>query len=128
MVALEQRLTGAEAWQQYRTAFQEFARNATRVQVLTAQPNPDRTAVEAALVELEKARVTYNQSRDALAQQLLASDAHLLPRAEPGSESESTGRIKELAELLWEVSGRPSGTADHDWYRAEEIVRRASAG
>ena len=36
-------------------------------------------------------------------------------------------RVREIAELRWELAGKPEGTADDDWYRAEEIVRRATA-
>jgi hypothetical protein len=39
----------------------------------------------------------------------------------------NAARIKQMAELLWEFSGRPEGTADDDWHRAEEILRRALA-
>jgi len=82
-------------------------------------PSADRQAIDAALLELEKARAIYHHQRDILAQQLLNST---LP--EPASLSD---RVKEVAELRWELAGKPEGTAEDDWYRAEEIVRRAAA-
>jgi len=35
--------------------------------------------------------------------------------------------VSEIAELRWELAGKPEGTADENWYRAEDIVRRAMA-
>ena len=35
--------------------------------------------------------------------------------------------MREVAELRWELAGKPEGTDDENWYRAEEIVRRAAA-
>jgi len=101
----------------YRSAFEEFSRRVQRVQQLTAEENPELAALDSALLELEKARLAYNACRDALARHLLASSA---PRT-------YGDRVKRMAELLWEVEGRPDGKADEDWYRAEEIVRHLTA-
>lgn len=103
-------------------AFQEFSQKARKVQLLTAQPNPDRAAMVAALVDLEKVRLAYNACRDRLATQLLS---HALPEAD--SSQVNAARIKQMAEMLWEFSGKPDGTADDDWHRAEEIIRRTVA-
>jgi hypothetical protein len=85
--------------------------------------NPDRQAIDESLLELEKARVEYNQQRDKLAEELLSSSAR--PAAQsPASDSD---RVRALAELRWELAGKPEGTDDENWYRAEEIVRRATA-
>jgi hypothetical protein len=65
--------TARDAEMAYRRAFEEFARWVEEVQVLTANPNPDRGRVEVALVQLEKARVVYNQRRDEWARHLLLS-------------------------------------------------------
>ena len=101
----------------YRSAFEEFSRKVQHVQDLTAQESPDLTVLDGCLHELELARLAYNASRDALARHLLASST---PRT-------YGDRVKRMAELLWEVEGRPEGTAAEDWHRAEEIVRRATA-
>lgn len=120
------KLNNEEAWRQYRTAFQEYSQMARKVQLLTNQHMPDRAAIDAALLDLERVRVIYNSRRDALARQLLASsepDGVVSPH---GAGDRNT-RVKRIAELLWEFSGRPDGSADDDWHRAEEILRRASA-
>jgi len=115
--APEESLTTLELSHAYRSAFEEFSRRVQRVQDLTADENPDVAALDSALLELEKARLAYNLCRDALASHLMASST---PRT-------YGDRVRRMAELLWEVEGRPDGTADEDWHRAEEIVRRAPA-
>jgi hypothetical protein len=107
----------------YRTAFAEFAEKVRQARALVASANPDRQAIDAALLELEKARVNYNLRRDILTKELLNS-APAQPA--PAADSIQT-RVREVAELRWELAGKPEGTADDDWYRAEEIVRLATA-
>ena len=85
-----------------------------------AATNPDWQAIDVALLDLEKARVNYNQHRDILAQVLSSSE--LPDSTEPHSE-----RVSEIARLRWELAGKPEGTDDENWYRAEDIVRRATA-
>jgi len=36
-------------------------------------------------------------------------------------------RIREKAQLLWELAGKPQGSAEADWLGAERLVRSASA-
>ena len=88
-----------------------------------AATNPDWQAIDAALLELEKARVNYNHHRDVLAQQLLSFSVR------PASDSiqPQANRVREIAQLRWELAGEPEGTDDENWYRAEDIVRRATA-
>ena len=108
----------------YRIAFADLTQKVQRARALMAVPNPDQQAIDAALLELEKARVEYNRSRDVLAEQLLSASAP----PELGAPSDSVAdRVREVAELRWELAGKPEGTAEDDWYRAEEIVRRAEA-
>jgi len=114
-------MSRAEAWRAYERAFHEFSARVTHLQTLTTDPNPNRSKIEAALVDVEKARRTYDQHRDALAQFLMPSSKHNLRVAECTVE-----RVKNIAELLWDSAGRPDGTADDDWRRAEEIVRRSA--
>jgi hypothetical protein len=35
--------------------------------------------------------------------------------------------VPAIAELIWESAGRPDGTAEEDWRRAEAIVKCAVA-
>jgi hypothetical protein len=69
--------------------------------------------------------VNYGHRRDILAEQLLTS----APKAGfPKLASDSLeARVREVAELRWELAGQPEGTDDENWYRAEDIVRRATA-
>lgn len=84
--------------------------------------NPDWQAIDAALLGLEKARVSYNHCRDILTKELLSA----APQRELASDS-IQNRVREIAELRWELAGKPEGTDDENWYRAEEIFRRATA-
>jgi hypothetical protein len=73
-------------------------------------------------LELEKARLNYNQHRDVLAQRLLNSAELVSDSAEPFAS-----RVSEIAELRWALAGKPEGMDDENWYRAEDIARRATA-
>lgn len=103
----------------YRSAFGDFSRKAERVQQLTGNPSGDRKEFETALLELEKAHLAYGEARDALVRTLLPS----APAAAP--ERDHSGDVRAIAELLWERAGRPTGTAEEDWRRAEAIVQTA---
>jgi hypothetical protein len=118
-----QSITRVEAWRAYQRAFHDFSARVRRLQTLTEDPHPNRTAVEAALVEVEKARAIYDDCRDALAKQLLPPSAGF-PAVD--SPLDVTERVKSIAELLWESAGRPEGTAEEDWHLAEEILKRAA--
>jgi Protein of unknown function (DUF2934) len=105
---------------EYRSAFEEFAGKVRQARALMCGPNPDWQAIDAALLELEKARVNYNHRRDLLAQELL-------PQLQTSANEPGLNRVREIAQLRWELAGKPEGTDDENWYRAEEIVRRAVA-
>jgi hypothetical protein len=107
----------------YRSAFEDFSRKAQQVQSLTEHPTGDRKAFESALLELEKAHLAYNSARDALVRSLLPPSAV----APPQQKQDHVHDVQAIAELLWESAGRPSGTAEEDWRRAEAIVQRAVA-
>jgi len=109
------------AWKEYRAAFDDFAKKAQQVQILAALPSVDQQAIDRALFEMETAHAVYNQRRDALAAEYLPSTTATTP-ADVNIDDNS---VKNLAALRWEISGRPDGTAEDDWYRAEEIVNLA---
>jgi Protein of unknown function (DUF2934) len=112
----------------YRSAFEDFSAKVRKVQSLSAQPNLDRAVLDEAILDLERARLKYNKHRDSLAEQLWpASAAGFPPAIKRDSSEDYVARIREIAELLWEVSGKPDGTAKDDWARAEEIIRRTTA-
>ena len=114
--------------QSYERAFQEFSDRVRALQCLTLHPSPNAAAINLALLELEKAHWVYDRCRDALAVELLpASMRGAFRHMEPNSAEVYEDRIRAVARLLWESVGRPEGTADDDWNRAEQIVRRAAA-
>jgi hypothetical protein len=113
-------LAKVQTWRAYRRAFEDFSDKVRQVQSLTGQTDPDRAAIEAALLDLEKTRKAYSCARDAVAQTL--QPALLL-----NPSLAHAGDVKGIAALLWESAGRPEGTAHDDWFRAEKIVRRANA-
>src|SRR5271157_380103 len=106
--------------EQYRSAFEDFSRKAQQVQSLTEHPTGDREAFETALFELERAHLAYNDARDALIRSLLPSSAPVPPQRQDHAND-----VHAIAELLWESAGRPTGTAEEDWHRAEAIVQCA---
>ena len=107
---------------EYRSAFEEFSRKAQLVQSLAAQ-NSDGKIFETALLELEKAQLAYNYARDAFLQSLLPVSAQV-PQVHDHNHSDD---VPAIAELIWEGAGRPDGTAEEDWRRAEAIVKTAVA-
>ena len=112
----------------YRSAFEDFSRSSRRVQLLTEHPTGDRTVFEAALLELEKAHLAYNEARDAFVRSLLPSPVRGQPESRTdGAFHNHRSDVTAIAELLWEGAGRPTGTAEEDWRRAEAIVKSAVA-
>ncbi len=79
------------------------------------------------MLELEKAHVTYIARRDEWVQLLLPSKTGTLTKPARDTQHEHDECIRAIAELLWESAGRPEGTSEQDWHRAEEIVRMAGA-
>jgi Protein of unknown function (DUF2934) len=118
----------AALWRAYCIGFQEFARRVEELESQKTAGHMDRTSVDRALFELERARVHYRQSRDALASALLpgrsSEFAEVQPLTRPPDDNQ---RVREIAQLLWEFEARREGFADDDWYRAEEIIRSARA-
>jgi hypothetical protein len=128
----------------YRTTFQEYSNKLEALQRLMDASLPGRGPVDArlldanlldaTLLEVEKARVAHNCARNELARELLRSPA-LLAVQQNSTRNVSAidsgideGHIRETAQLLWEMAGRPEGTADGDWSRAERLVLAAAAG
>lgn len=108
----------------YRTTFVEFSRLAWKVQSLKTKTNPSPAEIEAALLQLEQARVAHNHARDLLAYTILRPGRPVSLSA----AGDSYGmRVKRVAELLWEFEGRREGKADDHWFRAERIVQHATA-
>ncbi len=115
-----------EAWRAYQGAFRDFSGRVRHLQSLTTDPHPNRAAIETALIEVEKSRVVYDACRDTLALHLMPSVRRRVPPA-PNSPQAINEQVRSIAELLWETAGKPDGTAEDDWRKAEEIVKRAAA-
>lgn len=109
---------------EYRLAFEDFSRTAKRVQELTENPYTERNTFETALLELEKAHLRYNQARDALVRSLLEREG-VTHSSRGETEYDHRSDVQAIAELLWEGAGRPEGSAEEDWHRAEAIVNCA---
>lgn len=104
----------------YRATFREYSRKLDALQRLMAGDIVDGGRIEAAVLDVEKARIAHNCARDRVAGELVTPS---LPPAAGVSEN----RIRETAQLLWEMAGRPDGTAEFDWRRAEQLVNTAAA-
>jgi hypothetical protein len=112
----------------YRSTFREYSEKLQALQNLIDSSVQNRGGIqssqfEAALLEVEKARVAHSCARNQLARELLPS----LLAAQPVS-GVSEAHIRKTAQLLWEMAGRPDGTAEGDWRRAEQLVHSAAAG
>jgi hypothetical protein len=103
----------------YRTTFQDYAHKLEALQSLVNSGASDAARMDTALLEVEQARIAYNAARDRLAKELVRPP---LPAA-AGSEEH---HIRQTARLLWELAGRPGGTAEHDWERAEQLVHQTA--
>ncbi len=114
--------TNVSLWREYRQAFQEFAHKAQSVQSLKDALNLASASIDNALLELERARLRYNNCRDALASSLVPNSKLAL-----AAPREHVQHIREFALLLWDFEDRREGRADDDWYRAEKIIRSAAA-
>ena len=109
---------------QYKTAWEEFVRRTNALQDSLMASGPDRVRVAVALLEAEKARIAYNATRDLLVLEM----AGLRPAPEPADEAlPEDGKVRAIARTLWELAGKPDGTALTDWLQAESVVRSASA-
>jgi hypothetical protein len=117
----------SKSWTEYRAAFDRFSIQVRKLQVLTGEDYADPADVEAALIAVELARQNYNATRDALARDLMLHSSRGVPRFATKSQDNDQGRVKAMAELFWDLTGRHDGADDENWYRAENIVRRADS-
>jgi hypothetical protein len=109
-------------WRRYRQAFDAFREKVRNMQRLAAGGNPDQAGIDAAVLEMEMAKEDYKCARDVLFLQIVPAASRRLSPVENGRNEEE---VRELAALLWELEGRPEGSALDDWYRAESIHRRS---
>jgi hypothetical protein len=108
----------------YRTTFQEYSNKLDALQRLMTSGTPDGTRMEAALLEVEKARLAHSSARDRLARELVRLP---LPASSKTGEHPIEHNVRATARLLWELAGRPEGTAEQDWRQAEQLVHQAAS-
>src|SRR5262249_32267841 len=113
-------------WKAYRDAFRQFEREATTLAEIKSQASYDPTEAEKALLRVEHARLAYDEVRDALAGSMMSQESKRQLLTIPTSDRHQHARVRSIAELLWELAGKPQGSADDDWYRAERVVRHAA--
>jgi hypothetical protein len=112
----------------YRATFEDYAHKLEALQSLMNSGTAD-ARMDAAVLEVEQARIAHNAARDRLAKELVRPSLRAAAGS-PATGNPATGNsehhIRQTARLLWELAGRPDGTAEHDWRRAEQLVRSAS--
>src|SRR5579872_6194117 len=99
----------------YRVTFQEYADRLRALQRLIDIGKTGTEDFRTALKAVEAARAAHSQARDCLAKDLM--------RQTKSAASADEQQIRKTARLIWEFAGRPEGTAEHDWHRAEKLVR-----
>jgi hypothetical protein len=112
-------------WHAYRDAYRQFAGEAVRLAKIRAQSSYNAAEAEKALLRLEEAHISYNDARDLLAASRMPAAFWKAFWAIPPAARQDDRRVKGMAELLWELAGKPEGTAEDDWYRAERVVRQS---
>ncbi|HVW83519.1 MAG TPA: DUF2934 domain-containing protein [Bryobacteraceae bacterium] len=111
-----------ELWNAYRATWEAFSRNLANLQ--RCAETGQRNLIETALLEVERARSAHNTARDRLAATLALAPASPVAGT---PELPEEWRVRETAHLIWELSGRPQGSAETDWLSAERLVRTAAS-
>jgi hypothetical protein len=104
----------------YRATFQDYSRKLDALQRLTGAAGLDKAQLDTALLDVEKARVAHNAARDRLGSDLMRLST--VPGAKLNEQ-----HIRKTARLLWELAGRPDGSAERDWRQAEQLVHAAAS-
>jgi hypothetical protein len=104
---------------EYRATFQEYAAKLNTLQGLIDRDATGTDDFQAALDAVDAAHSAHSRARDCLAKELMRRTNS----AGAGPEQQ----IRKTARLIWEFAGRPEGTAERDWQRAEKLVQSAAA-
>ena len=128
---------------EYDAAFDQFRRSDLALRSIRQQLSPDTTAEDAARQRVDQAVRAYRACRNNLAAFLISrlpAGTPAMPmgsqllgvwtvgidrQAAVGSDTALGHRheVQVLAYRLWEEAGRPLGSADENWYRAEDMLR-----
>jgi hypothetical protein len=111
-------------------AFRNWTAQVRILQSVSAADPQDLGAVEQARRWADEAAAFYREKRNLFMEFLIrsqeaAGNPHALSAAGRDSEpnpKERMRKVEKLARQIWEESGRPAGTAEHDWYQAEQIL------
>lgn len=126
----------------YKAAFGEWSLQVRLLQTLGSHSTTDRTALQKARAQVRHAQATYRGSRDLLADFMLVRLSNIKAscgrRTSPAVLTELESRqardanssgmdqrsqVERMAYCLWQGAGCPAGSADADWYRAEQLIR-----
>jgi hypothetical protein len=114
---------GQNLWKQYQDSWEAYSHKHAALGRLMDSVDPEQKQIEAAVIDLEQARMTHSATRDLLAQHLSAE----LPPSQALSAGADEQQVRTTARLFWEMAGRPEGTAECDWLRAERMIKSAAA-
>ena len=103
--------------EEYRSAWENYDLSLRELQA--AADKGGGAHLDMLLLSVEKARLEYSAARDRLAADMLGADIQALATATANK------RVRDTAQLLWDLSGMPQGSAENDWLRAERIVQYA---
>lgn len=124
-------------------AFRNWAAQVRVLQSISSGDPQDDGAVQQARRWADEAAVVYREKRNLLVELLMRSqEASADPHAvstngnSAGSNGNNAGasqpvaeaakdrshQVEKIARQIWEESGRPAGSAEDDWYQAEEIL------
>ncbi len=98
---------------EYDASFNRLRAAASELRAVSQLRPPDKLAEEAARQCIDQAMCDYRACRERLANFLTPRP----PAREPAVE------VQTLAHRLWEEAGRPVGSANEHWFRAEEMLR-----
>ncbi len=106
----------------YDAAFQNWTRQVRLLESLTSGSVQDSSAIEEARRQVEQAQIAYRESRNLLAEFIMAGAAPTPTESGAESHLDQKSQVERLAYGLWEEAGRPDDSADTDWQRAEQRV------
>ena len=122
----------------YEEAFRQWSSANRLLRALVPEPLPDSTAAQDAQRRIDEDVAAYRNSRNLLtefmsarnsrAQALSTSVATELTEdsaqegAHSRNHSDQRSQVEHQAYRLWEWAGRPNGSADSDWCRAEQMI------
>jgi hypothetical protein len=128
---------------EYDAAFDRLRTAVWELRSITQELSPDKIAEEAARQRVDQALSLYRECRNNLADFLALRQAAGKPAVSVGSQPPGVGtpgidrraagsddgalghrdEVQVLSYRLWEEAGRPIGSPDEHWYRAEEMLR-----